>query len=309
MIETRLMNYFLAVAREQNITKAAEVLNITQPTLSKQLQELENQLGKKLFIRTSKNTVLTEDGVYFRAKAQEIIDLVEKAEKNMKEDSDTLSGDVYIGAAESHYMNDIAKIMCDIHSEYPDIHFHIVSGMADDIFDQLDKGLLDFGLMLSPVSYEKFNYELLPYPHHIGLLMRNDHPLTSRNVVTIDDISKIPLIFPNQTYGDNAIASWFRNYDNLNIVATYNLIYNAIFLVENGMGSAFCLEHLVNMEGRSLAFRRFSPALTGEMYLVSKRFQTFNKAAALFKEKLLRNESVSIFMNKPVQSKKARAKQ
>lgn len=282
MIETRLLNYFLAVAREQNITKAADMLNITQPTLSKQLQELERQLGKKLFVRTNKNTTLTEDGVYFRAKAQEIIDLMEKAEKDMRDVSVSLSGEVSIGAAESHYMNDIAKIICRIHAEYPEVRFHIVSGMADDIFDMLDKGLLDFGLMLSPVSYEKFNYELLPYPHNIGLLMRSDNPLTSKEVVTIDDIKHIPLIFPNQTYGDNAIASWFRNYDDLNIVATYNLIYNAIFLVENGMGSAFCLENLVNMNGRDLEFRTFSPSLTGEMYLVSKRYQTFNKAAMYF---------------------------
>lgn len=287
MIETRLLGYFLAVAREQNITKAAETLNITQPTLSRQLQELESQLGKKLFVRTSKNTTLTEDGVYFRAKAQEILDLMEKAEKDMKKDSETVSGDVYVGAAESHYMNDVAELMCTMHSEYPNIRFHIVSGMADDIFDKLDKGLLDFGLMLSPVSYEKFNYELLPYPHHIGLLMRSDSPLTAKEVVTIDDIRGLPLIFPNQTYGDNAIASWFHNYDDLNIAATYNLIYNATFLVENGMGNAFCLENLVNVNGRRLAFRRFSPPLIGDMYLVSKRYQTFNQAAVLFREKLL----------------------
>ena len=284
MIETRLLYYFLAIAREQSITKAAETLHVTQPTLSKQMMELEAQLGKQLLIRGKKKITLTEEGAFLRAQAQEMINLMEKTESAFKADEEIIGGDIYIGCGETPAMEFITELFKEIQTDYPGIHFHIYSGDADAVLERLDKGLLDAGLLLGPVQQEKYDYINIFKSDIYGLLMPRDCSLAEKQTVSVADLYNIPLIFSGQTYAGHQRLEWFGvDYDSLNIVATYNLIYNATFMVEQGMGYAFCLGNLVSTDGnRNLAFRPFSPDLKIDLFIVTKKYQTFSPAAKIF---------------------------
>ncbi|WP_367932548.1 LysR family transcriptional regulator [Enterocloster citroniae] len=284
MIETRLLYYFLAIAREQSITKAAETLHVTQPTLSKQMMELEAQLGKQLLIRGKKKITLTEEGAFLRAQAQEMINLMEKTESAFRADEEIIGGDIYIGCGETPAMEFITELFKEIQTDYPGIHFHIYSGDADAVLERLDKGLLDAGLLLGPMQQEKYDYINIFKSDIYGLLMPRDCSLAERQTVSVADLYNIPLIFSAQTYAGHQRLEWFGvDYDSLNIVATYNLIYNATFMVEQGMGYAFCLGNLVSTDGnRNLAFRPFSPDLKIDLFIVTKKYQTFSPAAKIF---------------------------
>ena len=284
MIETRLLYYFLAIAREQSITKAAETLHVTQPTLSKQMMELEAQLGKQLLIRGKKKITLTEEGAFLRAQAQEMINLMEKTESAFKADEEIIWGDIYIGCGETPAMEFITELFKEIQTDYPGIHFHIYSGDADAVLERLDKGLLDAGLLLGPMQQEKYDYINIFKSDIYGLLMPRDCSLAEKQTVSVADLYNIPLIFSAQTYAGHQRLEWFGvDYDSLNIVATYNLIYNATFMVEQGMGYAFCLGNLVSTDGnRNLAFRPFSPDLKIDLFIVTKKYQTFSPAAKIF---------------------------
>ena len=284
MIETRLLYYFLAIAREQSITKAAETLHVTQPTLSKQMMELEAQLGKQLLIRGKKKITLTEEGAFLRAQAQEMITLMEKTESAFKADEEIIGGDIYIGCGETPAMEFITELFKEIQTDYPGIHFHIDSGDADAVLERLDKGLLDAGLLLGPMQQEKYDYINIFKSDIYGLLMPRDCSLAEKQTVSVADLYNIPLIFSAQTYAGHQRLEWFGvDYDSLNIVATYNLIYNATFMVEQGMGYAFCLGNLVSTDGnRNLAFRPFSPDLKIDLFIVTKKYQTFSPAAKIF---------------------------
>lgn len=284
MIETRLLYYFLAIAREQSITKAAETLHVTQPTLSKQMMELEAQLGKQLLIRGKKKITLTEEGAFLRAQAQEMINLMEKTESAFKADEEIIGGDIYIGCGETPAMEFITELFKEIQTDYPGIHFHIYSGDADAVLERLDKGLLDAGLLLGPMQQEKYDYINIFKSDIYGLLMPRDCSLAEKQTVSVADLYNIPLIFSAQTYAGHQRLEWFGvDYDSLNIVATYNLIYNATFMVEQGMGYAFCLGNLVSTDdNRNLAFRPFSPDLKIDLFIVTKKYQTFSPAAKIF---------------------------
>ena len=289
MIETRLLYYFLAIAREQSITKAAEALHITQPTLSKQMMELEAQLGKQLMIRGKKRITLTEEGAFLRSQAQELIDLLEKTESAFHSEEEFVSGDIYLGCGETPAMEFIVKIFEAILEDYPQIHIHLYSGDADAVMERLEKGLLDLGLLLGPIQHEKYDYLNLKRSDTYGLLVPGDCPLAQRESVTLDDLKSLPLIFPDQPYYGHQQLDWFgADYDSLNIVATYNLIYNATFLVERGIGYALCLKDLVNLDGnRNLAFLPLVPALKVDLYIVTKKYQTFSPAAKIFMNRLM----------------------
>lgn len=284
MIETRLLYYFLAIAREQSITKAAETLHVTQPTLSKQMMELEAQLGKQLLIRGKKKITLTEEGAFLRAQAQEMVNLMEKTESAFRADEEIIGGDIYIGCGETPAMEFITELFKEIQTDYPGIHFHIYSGDADAVLERLDKGLLDAGLLLGPMQQEKYDYINIFKSDIYGLLMPRDCSLAEKQTVSVADLYNIPLIFSAQTYAGHQRLEWFGvDYDSLNIVATYNLIYNATFMVEQGMGYAFCLGNLVSTDGnRNLAFRPFSPDLKIDLFIVTKKYQTFSPAAKIF---------------------------
>ena len=286
MIETRLLYYFLAVAREQNITKAAEILHIAQPSLTVQMKNLERQLGKKLFFRGNKKTTLTEDGMLLRSQAEEIIAMVEKCESTFLQDSH-ISGDICIGCAETYNIRALTEVLKQIRQDYPHVHCRYISGMADDIFEKLDSGVVDVALMIEPIHHEKFNYIGLSLTETFGLLMRNDSLLAQKKVITIDDILDIPLIMSDQNIGSNEMLAWYQDKsDRLNIVARYNLIYNATHMVEQDLGYAMCIENLVNTAGRNLTFRPFYPPMKAKLYLVTKKFRNLSSSVNLFLDKI-----------------------
>ena len=285
MIETRLLHYFLAVAREQNITKAAQELFISQSTLSRQMMDLENQLGKQLFIRGKRKVTLTEDGIFLRNRAHEIMKLLENTETALHTDTENLSGDIFIGCGETVAMDTIAGMMAEFHEQYPEVKLHTYSGDADAIMDRIDKGLSDMGLLLGPMRQEKYDYLNLHQKDIYGLLMPGDCELAKQETINIDQLKTLPMILADQTFSGNQDLDWFGE-DALNVVATYNLIYNATFLVEHGVGYALCFDRLVNTSGRNLAFRPITPELSVGLYIVTKKYQTFSPAAKAFYGKI-----------------------
>ena len=288
MIETRLLQYFLAVAEEQSITRAADYLHITQPTLSKQMMDLEASLGKQLLIRGKKKVTLTEDGAYLRNRAQEIISLMEKTEASFRESEQIITGDVYIGCGEHRSTYPIMQMINTIQEEYPDIRFHFFSGNADAITERLDKGLLDMGFLLEPEINPRYDYQKLPLNETWGVLMRKDSEYANRNSITFKDLSDLPLIMPSQTSNSNRITTFFADtLSSPHIVASYNLIYNAGLMVEAGMGYALCIDDLINTAGdHPLIFKPLVPALKSNVYLFTKKYQVFSKATKLFLDRL-----------------------
>ncbi len=287
-MEIRVLKYFLAVAREGSITKAANSLHLTQPTLTRQLQDLEKELGQKLLVRGT----LTPEGIIFKKRAEEIVEMVEKTENEFRSLSDTISGDIYIGGGETDSMKYIAKIMKEIQDEYPQVKFHIYSGNAEDVTEKLDKGLLDFGVLIQPIDLSKYDYITLPEKDVWGVISRKDSPLAEKEVITLEDLIDIPLLASRQMspkYSrDSGFLDWFgEKFDNLNIVATYNLVYNAAIMVKAGVGAAVTLDKLVNTSADSeLCFRPLSPKLESGLDIVWKKNQVFSPAAKLFLDKL-----------------------
>ena len=283
MIETRLLYYFLAVAREQNITKAAEVLHITQPSLSKQMYDLEDRLGKKLLIRGNKSTTLTEDGAYFRGKAEEIVQLMENTISSF-DVSDTISGTISLGCAETEKMSIITKALKKITVNYNKITFKIHSGNANDVLERLDKGLLDVGLLINPAFNDRYDYLKMPFYDVFGLLVNTNSPLAKKERIEPKDILNTPLLMSSQEHGTAVIESWLnKSMNELNIKAYYNLIYNATHMVEQEIGSALCISDLVNCaECRNLKFIPLYPELKAELYIVTKKYQNKSKALELF---------------------------
>ncbi len=285
MIETRLLHYFLAIAREQSISRAAQTLFISQSTLSRQMMDLEKQLGKQLFIRGKRKVTLTEDGVFLRNRAQEIMKLLENTETALHADTQNLTGDIFISCGETVAMDTIAELMAEFHLQYPDVKLHTYSGDADAVMERIDKGLADMGLLLGPVRQEKYNYLNLHQKDVYGLLMPEECPLAAQEAINIDQLKSLPMILAEQTFFGHQDLDWFGE-DALNVVATYNLIYNATFLVEHGIGYALCLDRLVNTNGRNLTFRPISPELSVGLYIVTKKYQVFSPAAKKFYEEI-----------------------
>lgn len=287
MIETRLLYYFLAIAKEQNITRAAETLYVSQSTLSKQMMNLEQQLGKQLFIRGSRGLTLTEEGAFLRNRAQEILELINNTESAFGADAQLLSGDISIGCGETIVMDQFAALFAEFHAEHPDVKFHTHSGDADTVLERLDKGLIDLGLLLGPIRQEKYDYLNLHQKDTYGLLIPKDCPLSGQESINIDQLKTLPLILAEQTFQGHQDLDWFGTDESvLNVVATYNLIYNATFLVEHGIGYALCLDRLVNTEGRNLTFRPITPELSVNLCVVTKKYRAFSPAVRLFFEKL-----------------------
>ncbi len=288
MIETRLLQYFLAVAEEQSITKAAEYLHISQPTLSKQMMDLEEALGRQLLVRGRKKITLTEEGTFLRGRAQEIISLMDKTESAFRENEQSISGDVYIGCGEYRSTFTIMQIIRSIQEEYPDIRFHFFSSNADAIIERLDKGLLDMGFLLEPEITPRYDYKKLPLREAWGILMRKDSPLSDRKEISFAELADLPLIMPSQTSNNHCLTVFFADaMTDPHIVSTYNLIYNAGLMVEAGIGYALCIDELINTAGsHPLTFRPLSPEFYSNVYLFTKKYQVFSKAAKLFLSRL-----------------------
>ncbi|MEG0368284.1 MAG: LysR family transcriptional regulator, partial [Coprobacillus sp.] len=273
------------VAREENITKAAGILHITQPTLSRQLMQLEDELGVQLFKRGKSKIILTDEGMLLRRRAEEIIDLSEKTERELTRQEE-LIGEVYIGGGETNTMKLLADIMKRFHGQYPLVKFDLFSGNADDVKEKIDRGLIDIGLLTEPVDISKYDFVRLPQKDAWGVVMRKDDPLSEKEFVTADDLKGKDIMFSKRVIVQNELASWFGdNYDKLNIVATYNLIYNATLMVEAGMGYAVCLEKLVydNIDNQ-VCYRLFQPRLETGTVLVWKKHQVFSPATTKFIE-------------------------
>ena len=291
-MEIRVLKYFLAIAKEGSITKAADSLYLTQPTLTRQMQNLEQELGQKLFVRGKYRVSLTPEGLIFKKRAEEIIDLVEKTCAEFASTNEVIKGDIYIGCGETDSMKYIAVVMKELQNEYPEIKFHIYSGNAEDVTEKLDKGLLDFGVLIQPIDLSKYDYLTLPKKDVWGVIMRKDSPLAAKKVITLKDLLNVPIIASRQMskkYSkESGFLDWFgKEFNNLNIAATYNLLYNAAIMVDAGIGYAVSLDKLANTsEQSSLCFRPLSPKLESGLDIVWKKNQVFSPAAQLFLTKL-----------------------
>lgn len=282
-MEIRVLEYFLAVAREQSFSKAANTLHLTQPTLSRQLKELEEELGKQLFIRSSKKLSLTDDGMILRKRAEEIIELVRKTESEINNNDEQLSGDIYIGAGETDAVRILAKCFKTMISEHPDLHLHIESGDGIDVLYKLDKGLVDLALILGSIDTSKYDYINLPVYDTWGVLMKKDSALAEKEYITVDDLADEPLIISRQALNKKEINKWFDNRaDNLNIIATYNLAYNASRMAEENLGYVLTLDKLINTADSNLKFTPLHPKATIDIKLVWKKYQINSKAVERF---------------------------
>ncbi|MBC1472501.1 LysR family transcriptional regulator [Listeria seeligeri] len=281
-MELRVLNYFLTVAREKTISKAAEVLHLSQPTLSKQLKEFEEELGVKLFIRGNRFITLTEEGVYLANRGKEILSLVEITTANIHK-SDTISGQIGIGAGETSAFEFIVERLHELRSKHPAINFQLYSGNANDVLDKIDRGLLDFGLVIDPVDKQKYDYLRLPLVDKWGLLVNNSSDLAGKACIAPDDIRQVPLLISNQSLVDNQLSEWLgENIDNLDIIGTYNLLYNASLLVKENISSALCIDGIINTTNTNLIFIPLSPSLTASINIVWKKQQSFSSASKAF---------------------------
>ena len=285
-MELRVLHYFLAVAREESISAAAEALHLSQPTLSRQLMDLEKELGKRLFLRGNRKVTLTEEGLLLRKRASEIVELVEKTECELRKDEEIPAGDIYIGCCESEGMRIIAQAARALQRTCPQIRYQLFSGNAQDLSDRLEKGLLDFTVMTEPGELDqKYDVIRLPHRDRWTVLLRQDSPLSQKAVIRPEDLRDKPLILSRSHQFDReGLASWLRcDYDALHIAATYNLLYNASLLVSEGVGYAICFQNLINICGNSnLCYRPMEPALEMGLYLVRKKYQVFSRAAERF---------------------------
>lgn len=291
-MEIRVLKYFLTTIREGNITKAAKYLNLTQPNLSRQINMLERDIGHKLFERKHNNIILTPEGILLKKRAEEIINMVDKTRAEFNFTDKVIAGDIFIGAGETWAMSLVASVMKDVQSDYPHIRYNIYSGNFQDITEKLDKGLLDFGLLIDPADLSKYDYLKIPLKDTWGLAMRKDSPLSNKKNITKKDLLNIPLIISRQVIEteieDNDFSRWFSDtFDNLNITATYNLIYNALIMVSKGMGYALCLDKLIdNMYHQNICFIPLKPKLESGINIVWKKNQEFSRASKIFLDRL-----------------------
>ncbi len=285
-METRVLKYFLAVAREKNISRAAKSLHLSQPTLSKQLKELENELGVTLFERGNREIRLTEEGMFLFSKGSEIVSLVEKTTSNLKKE-EVITGEVYIGGGETRAMSLIAEAAKKMMEEYPEIKIHLYSGNADDVMGKLDNGLLDFGVVIDPTNKQKYEYVRLPYQNRWGILVRRDHFLAQNEIITSSDLKDIPLLISQQSLVSHQISEWLGdNLDHFHIIGSYNLLYNAALMVEQGVGCAVCIDGVINTQGTNIIFIPLKPNLDVNLNVIWKKNQALSNAATKFLEKL-----------------------
>lgn len=291
-MEIRVLRYFLAIAREGSITNAANFLHVTQPTLSRQIRDLEEELGQKLFVRGSHNMALTAGGIILRKRAEEILSMVDKTEAEFNAMQSTVSGDIYIGGGETDAIKLVAQIAKDLRTDYPGIHYQLYSGNSEDVTERLDKGLLDFGILIQPADISKYDYINIPARDTWGVIMRRDSLLAKKKVIRKEDLLNVPLICSRQAIAkerqNNEFTDWFgTDFDKLNIVTTFNLVYNAAIMVEAGLGYAVTIDKIANTaEGSNLCFRPLEPRLYSGLNIIWKKYQVFSSAAELFLDKL-----------------------
>jgi len=292
-MELRVLKYFLTVAREGGLTGASEVLHVTQPTMSRQIQELEEELGQKLFVRTTRSMVLTPEGMLLRKRAEEILEMADRTKAEFSSMNIAVTGDVFIGSGETYTLQHITDLMAALREEHPGIHFQIYSGNSEDVLERLEKGLLDFGVLISQPDLSRYHSLQLPARDTWGLILRRDHPLTQKETIRKEDLAGIPLITSQQNLTEqktgNDYLDWFGDsYGSLNIVATYSLLYNAALMVKSGIGCAVGLDRIINtIETADLCFRPFEPPLEAGTAVVWKKYQVFSKPAEILLERMM----------------------
>ena len=283
-MELRVLKYFLTVADEGNITRAADILHVTQPTLSRQMMELEDEMGTPLLIRGKRSVTLTDEGFLFRQQAETIVELADKLEHTFTDRKDIICGTIRIGATEALGGRTLAVYMKEFREKYPDVQFDLYNGMADNIKEMVERGLIDLGLVMEPIDTAKFEYVRLPRKETWGILIRQDHELAGKETVTAEDIKQYPLIMPGRENAKNEVLHWMQCEEkHLNIPVYYNLLSNAALLVEAGMGCAVCLDGALSIHADpGLCFRRILPEHTTRSVILWKKNHLFSQAASLF---------------------------
>lgn len=283
-MDIRVLKYFLAVAREENITKAAESLFISQPALSRQLMQLEEELGAKLFVRGQHSISLTEEGMFLRRRAQEIIDLAEKTKTEFKGDDENLSGTIAIGSGEMDAVRILPDIMRTFSEKYPNVKFELYSNDTDHIKERLERGLLDLGILLEPTDLSKYAYIRLPIREHWCVIMHKDNPLAQKENIVATDLIGQQVSFPTRTANKSALAVWFGDvFDKLNIHLTHNLIYNTAVLIESGLGVALTLQGAVSLyRNPNIVLKPLYPEMTLTSVIAWKQMQPVSRATDKF---------------------------
>lgn len=283
-MEIRVLRYFLAVVREESITRAAEVLHITQPTLSRQLAQLEQETGVRLFERGTRKIKLTNEGILLRRRAEEILQLVDQTEQELLEQEEQVEGKISIGCGETAAVQLLPGLMAAFRQKYPRVTFDLFTATADLVKEQMDQGLLDIGLLLEPVDMEKYEFIRLPIQEKWVVLMRPEDPLSAKEAVTAADLAALPLILPRRTNIQSELASWFGSYyEKLNVVFTSNLCTNGAIMVHSGLAYSLVIEGAIPFWDQSkITYRPLVPPLTATSVLAWKRGQPFSLAATKF---------------------------
>ncbi len=282
-MEIRTLRYFLAVAREENMTRAADILHVTQPTLSKQLKSLEDELGKKLFIRHSFSIALTEEGVLLRDRAEDLISMADKIEQEFLSLDDITGGDIYFGLAESYQIRYLAREIRDFRKIYPDLRYHITSGDTEQVTEKLDKGLLDFAVICEAPDERKYNFISFPEADYFGAVLSAGSWLAQKDCITADDLAGLPLFCSEQSW-ENDIRPWAKDrFSKLRLEGSFRLAYNGSMFAKEGLGILLTLNNLVDTSPDSgLAFRPLFPRLEIKMYMIWNKYQSFTPIAERF---------------------------
>ena len=289
-MEIRVLRYFLEIAREENMTRASERLHVSQPTLSKQMKELEEELGKKLFRRGSASIHLTDEGMLLRKRAEDILAMVDKTADEFKALDEVTGGDVYIGCAESYQIRYLAEIIKDFRERYPLLKYHILSGDTAQVAERLDRGLLDFAVIVEPPNLQKYNYIELPVADTWGVVMRKDCPLSKKRFVAVNDLIGYDLISSPQSLEADFPRWCGEKLSELNVVGTVNLFYNGTVFVRAGEGLLLTFDKLADTSSDSeLCFRSLKPLLQSKMYIIWRRYQVFSPIAERLMDEIKRD--------------------
>ncbi len=289
-MELRVLNYFLTVAREESFSRAAERLHLSQPTLSRQIKDLEDEFGKQLLIREPRRVLLTDDGHLLRRRAEEILSLVEKAEGELAR-REELSGDIRIGAGESVHFQLIMKVAGKLRREHPGLRFHIVTGDGDATLKRLDRGLIDFAFIYGRLDPAKYSELLLPVRDRWVLFLRRDDPLARQNVIRAEDLWGRPLLLSRQalspgTHGEDLLQWLQKPLDELRLAGSYTMLYNATLMVKEGLGYAISFDEIVSTQGSELCTRPLEPPIYTSPAIVWQKKQVFSKASQAFLQTL-----------------------
>ncbi len=290
-MELRVLNYFLTVAQEGNFSRAAEKLHLSQPTLSRQIKDMEEEYGKVLLIREPRRIVLTDEGELLRRRAEEILSLVEKTEGELLSNDRSISGDIRIGAGESVNFSLVMQVAKEIRQSYPDIRFHIISGDGETTLKRLDRGLIDFGYVYGDLDPAKYKQLPLPAQDRWVVLLNKHDELAQKESIAPADLWHRPLLLSRQTlspstHGDE-LLDWFEKpLDELTIAGSYTLLYNASLMVREGLGCALSFDKIINTKGSDICCRSLKPEIFATPLIAWKKNQVFSKASKVFLEAL-----------------------